>query len=243
MHPAGTFPDLALTSPNLAVTVSDLELEPFSFEGMDLFTFDAPRPKKEERQTLTARATKHKARIETRRAKSEAVLAEILPAPLDLGASYHVISGGDVDALSYLARILAEMPRADYVLFSTWCMALPDVEQLGAWVAGGKIGRLDAYVGEIFPNQYPDLYARLAEIVRPVGGRLAVFRNHAKVFSGRGAFDFAVSSSANINTNPRTENTVVSFGPDIFGFYKAFFDGIRSFNRDFDDWRPWEPAR
>lgn len=243
MQTAGTVQDHRLTSRDLAATSADLapELEPFSFEGMDLFSFEAPVKPKDQRQTLAARATKHKARVEVRRAKSEAVLAEILPAPLDLGASYHVISGGDVDAQSYLARILEES-RMDYVLFSTWCMALPDVEQFGAWVAAGKIGRLDAYVGEIFPNQYRDLYARLAEIVRPAGGRVAVFRNHAKVFAGRGAFDFAVSSSANINTNPRTENTVVSFGPEIFGFYKSFFDGIRSFNRDFDDWRRWEPA-
>lgn len=42
-----------------------------------------------------------------------------------------------------------------------------------------------------------------------------------------------------MNTNPRTESTVLSFGAAIFAFYKVFYDGIKSFSRDFDDVAPW----
>lgn len=206
----------------------------FTFDG-DLFV----APEKRKRQILESRAVKTRNRHETRRAKSEAVLAEIMPAPLDLGVTYHVISGGDVDSLSFLSRVLAEAPM-DYVLLSTWCMALPDVEQIDKWLESGRIGRMDGYGGEIFPNQYPVVHSRFCDVLRAHGGRMAIFRNHAKVYAGTGAFDFAIESSANVNTNPRTENTVVSFVRDIFEFYKGFYDGIKSFNRDFDDWRPWE---
>lgn len=238
MHTARIFQDHALTSHDL----EPIELEAFTFEAFDLFgAVDAPTPEEHRKQVLQSRATKHKSRIEARRAKSEAHLAEIMPAPLDLEASYHVISGGDVDSLSFLARVLAEAP-IDFVILSTWCMALPDVEQLERWLQAGRIGRLDAYGGEIFPNQYPAVHARLGSVVRAYGGRLAIFRNHAKVYAGTGpAFSFAIESSANVNTNPRTENTVVSFGRPLFDFFKTFYDGITSFNRDFDDWRPWEP--
>lgn len=40
-----------------------------------------------------------------RRVKSESTLSEILPTRLEMGHSYHVISHGDVDALSYLIHI------------------------------------------------------------------------------------------------------------------------------------------
>lgn len=56
-------------------------------------------------------------------------------------------------------------------------------------------------------------------------------------------FAFAIESSANINTNPRTENTTITTGNDIFEFYKDFFDGIKSFRRDYDNWQKWQPAK
>ena len=108
-----------------------------------------------------------------------------------------------------------------------------------ARLAEGKIQRLDAYVGEIFPNQYADEYAALCEIVRPAGGRVCTFKNHSKVFACC-ADDYAlvIESSANINTNPRCENTVLTADRDLFEFQKEFFDGIKSFNRNFDQWAP-----
>lgn len=41
----------------------------------------------------------------------------------------------------------------------------------------------------------------------------------------------AMESSANVNTNPRIEQTAVHASRDLFEFYKEFFDGIRSIDR------------
>ena len=61
-------------------------------------------------------------------------------------------------------------------------------------------------------------------------GRFALFRNHSKVYAGTGPlFSFGIQSSANINTNPRTENTCVTIDRGLFEFYKAYYDGIKSF--------------
>ena len=69
---------------------------------------------------------------------------------------------------------------------------------------------------------------------------MAVFRNHAKIYAGTGPlFAFAIESSANINTNPRAEQTCTTIGQDVFDFYKTYYDGITSYNRDFDTWKPW----
>lgn len=186
----------------------------------------------------TARAFRSKNRHQMRRAKAEAVLADILPADIADGDCWHVMSSGDVDSLSYAAHLLARH-RMDYVAFSTWCMALADVAALDEWLLTDRIGRLDGYVGEIFPGSYPNEHAALAETVRRCAGRVCVFRNHSKVFLMRsGDRAWVIESSANINTNPRTENTCITADIGLFQHHKRYFDAVRSFNRDFDDWEP-----
>jgi hypothetical protein len=190
-----------------------------------------------ETEKASARAHRTKTRKNIRRAKSEALLAEILPPVIAEGDSWHVLSSGDVDALSFFAHLVKATPM-DYVLFSTWCMAMSDVTAFSDWLKSGQIKRLDAYVGEIFPNQYIAEHLALCEIVKPAG-RCAVFRNHSKIFACRsGDQAWVIESSANINTNPRTENTVITADMGLFLHHKAYFDGVRSFNRDFDNWTP-----
>lgn len=209
---------------------------------VDLFGFDLDGMEDIEREledaAARARAVKTRAIIQARRASSEAVLARILPEEIAEGDAWHVLSSGDVDSLSFLAHVLS-FTALDYVAFSTWCMAVDDVEKLGLWLRNGRIGRLDAYVGEIFPGTYIKEHALLRETVRPGGGRVAIFRNHSKVFLCRaGARAWVIESSANINTNPRTENTVITSDLGLFEHHKAYFDSIKSFARDFDEWAP-----
>jgi hypothetical protein len=190
-----------------------------------------------ERQKATAYATRSKR--QNRRAKSEETLNEILPPVIKDGEAWHILSSGDIDSLSYLAHLLSSIPM-DHVILSTWCMAMEDVNQLAAWLDEGRIGRLDAYVGEIFPSQYTDEHEQLVALLQQHGkGRVAVFRNHSKVYLCRsGDQAWVIESSANINTNPRTENTVITADIGLYLHHKAYFDGIKSFNRDFDQWTP-----
>ena len=164
-----------------------------------------------------------------RRAFSETQLLDILPADMSDGESYHCITGGDVDSLSYL-KIILRQQDLEYCLVSTWCMASEDIHQFEDWLELGKIKKVDFYVGEIFPGTYRKEYELLKPIVERHGGRVAVFRNHSKIFAGYGnKFYFGIEGSANINTNPRTENGCITIGKDIFDFYYAYFSGIKSF--------------
>lgn len=187
-------------------------------------------------------AQRTRSRRQARRVHSEATLAAILPPVIEPGDAWHVLSSGDIDSLSYLSHLLAATAM-DYVLLSTWCMALDDVQRLAAWLAEGRIGRLDAYVGEIFPSQYPDAHEALVDTLRRHGaGRVCVFRNHSKIYACRsGDRAWVIESSANINTNPRTENTVITADMALFDHHKAYFDGVKSFSRDFDAWTPEKP--
>jgi len=166
-----------------------------------------------------------------RRAFSETQLLDICDLPFKDGDSYHFITGGDVDGLSYL-KIILRQQDLDYCLFSTWCMAAEDVYQMQDWLESGKIKKMDAYVGEIFPGSYQLEYALLRPIIEAHGGRVAVFRNHAKIFAGYGdKFYFGAETSANINTNPRTENGCITIDRGLFEFYKEYFDGIIGFDK------------
>jgi len=219
--------------------------------GDDIFRFSSGEDPKEKRREGGGKCTKYLDKVQAaclgrktenlyRRAFSESKLLDILDRDLKEGFSYHVISGGDIDSLSFLKHIIRQQDL-NYVLFSTWCMADDDVLQFKEWIEKGKIRRLDAYCGEIFPNSYTKQHKSLKEVVDICGGRVAIFRNHAKIYAGTGPkFSFAIESSANINTNPRTENTCITISKEAYGFYKDFFDKIKSFNKDYDDWKPWE---
>lgn len=164
-----------------------------------------------------------------RRAYSETQLLDVTPREFKEGYSYNFLTGGDVDALSYLKVILRQQ-NLKYCLFSTWCMACDDILQFKEWLEVGKIKKLDAYVGEIFPKSYSQEWDALKKVIPAYGGRIGVFMNHSKIFAGVGnKFAFGIQTSANINTNPRTENANITIGKEIFEFYKDYFDKIESF--------------
>ena len=184
----------------------------------------------------TTACTELSRQYEYRRAFSEVRLLEAMEyVKLTDGVTYNFITGGDVDSLSYL-KVVLNQHDLDYALCSTWCMAAEDILQLTQWYDEGKIKKLDLYVGEIFPNSYKiewqmvkDFYAK-----HPDAGRVAVFRNHSKVYAGCNEsenFYFGIQTSANINTNPRTENGCIIIDKGIYDFYRAYFDGIISFEK------------
>lgn len=178
--------------------------------------------------------------FDVRRFNSEAALLENAPWHFQRGTTYHVISGGDCDALTFLRHVVRQQ-RLEFCLVSSWCYGVEDVSEMGEWLDRGAVGRFDFYSGEIAKASYAMCSAELGEIARKGGGRLGVFRNHSKVMAFYGEkYDGAILSSANVNTNPRTENTVIACQTEVADFYKAFFDDIHPFNyKDFPNFTPW----
>ena len=206
-----------------------VEFENIDYWKQEEVQEEKPKPNKRGRRSeCLIRETKNI----YRRAFSETQLLDILSDKFKKGYSYHCITGGDVDSLSYLKCILRQQ-NLKHCLFSTWCMASDDVLQFEEWLKNGKIEKLDAYVGEIFPKSYPFEWKKLNEIFKEFNcGRVAVFRNHSKIYAGTGdKFSFGIETSANINTNPRTENGCITIDEEIYKFYKNYFDGIKSFEK------------
>lgn len=203
----------------------------------------ADRPEKGQEQQLHVRATRTKGKAFARRVGSELALEQELDWHWEKGTAYHCITWGDVDSLTFL-RAGVKQQRLEHVTVATWVMAYTDVLELELWLQKGYVGHLDVYLGEFFRSSYPVIYDKLQQVVRDHGGRVAVFRNHSKVIVGFGEnFDFVVESSANMNTNPRTENFCVTVDSELATFYKDYYDGINAFNRDFPEWEPYKLKR
>lgn len=221
----------------------------FDFGDFD-FGFSKPEQKEEKNEinaedVINCKKAKRRAKectefsqhYEYRRALSEVRMLEAMKyVKLQNGHTYNFITAGDVDSLSYL-KVVINQHDLDYVLCSTWCMAAEDILQLTQWYDEGKIKRIDMYLGEIFPGSYriewkmvKDFYAK-----HPEAGRAAVFRNHSKIYAGCNVEDnfyFGIQTSANINTNPRTEQGAITIDKGLYDFYKEYFDGIVSFEKD-----------
>ena len=175
-----------------------------------------------------------------RRVHSELALEKELPWHFEQGVSYHCISFGDVDSLTYM-RVIVKQQRIKYALLSTWCMASEDIAEIRSWIERGYIGRVDFYVGEIFKASYYRQYEELQDLCKTLGGRVAICRNHSKVMVLIGEkWDAVIETSANVNTNPRIENAVITTDSQLAHWYKDFFDGIKSFERNFDNVTAWQ---
>ena len=167
-----------------------------------------------------------------KRAHSELqLLNSIDDEKLKEGHSYSFISSGDVDALSYLMLAMRTYKELDYLLVSTWCISNEDILYLFELIEEKKVKVLDMYVGEIFPGSYRVEYKLIKELYEKYKcGQVKVFKNHSKIMAGiTGDKGFSIQSSANINTNPRTEQACIITCLESANFYKDYFDGIISF--------------
>ena len=212
-------------------TMDFAEVAPTMFEdGVELDTEVSLR--------VLANMTGHK----MRRIQSEIAMEQELPWHWEPNISYHCISSGDVDGLSYF-RAAVKQQKIRYALLATWSMAAEDIRELRHWIKRGYIGRLDVYVGEMFLSSGRALERReLINLCRDSGGRLVIFRTHSKIMVIFGEkFDCVIEGSANINTNPRTEQMVITVNSELAKFYKDYFDEIKSFERNFDEVKPWQP--
>ena len=176
----------------------------------------------------------------SRKATSERALENELPWHFENGDCFHIFSFGDVDALTYFKMVIRQQ-HIKYLALSTWCMAGEDIRDLKQWHEQGLLDRVDFFFGEIFQGSYAEIYADALKFTRECGGRVVIFRNHSKIMAIHGdRFDCVIESSANVNTNPRSENTVLTVDPELTREYIELLNGIKSFNKDSADVKPYE---
>jgi len=125
------------------------------FDNFDAIKRNISNKNKVETKSGTS-AIKRKNRHLTRRAKSEEVLRSILPDSVDVGDSYHVMSSGDVDSMSFMTFYMINY-KFDEVLISTWVIADSDIDNLI-----DMMRRQDQEIKVIFGGNIPrDLSCRI----------------------------------------------------------------------------------
>lgn len=174
---------------------------------------------------------------------SDKNIEDLLPWHFEDGVAYHCLSYGGIDAYSYLKFILKQQ-RLKYCLISSWIISPYDADEIKERVKAGDIQKIDFYVGDIFKGGYRGAYNKTLEAAEMCNGRVAIFHNHCRIIVGFGEkFDFAIESSTNLNVNLRLEQTTIYVNRELAQWYKAYFDEIHAFNRDFDNWEPWEDGK
>ncbi|MBR4577373.1 MAG: hypothetical protein IKO25_09225 [Clostridia bacterium] len=223
---------------------------PSIYELMGLNPEDAPQSKSKSKEPDPEDPTYEIVKVKktmtihrARRINSECALEQSLPWHFEAGVTYHCISCGDVDSLTYF-RVILKQQKVRYAIISTWCMALEDIKEIGSWLDSGYIDRIDFFCGEIFRGTYTKEYNELKALCRKHGCKMSIFRNHSKVMVIYGErFNAVIESSANVNTNPRTEQTAITLNDELCNFYLDFFNGIKSFEREFDNVKAWNPTK
>lgn len=178
------------------------------------------------------RALLRKHTIDARCASSDAAMATCLHSTIPDGHSLHVLSTGDVDALSYIKGLLALHQYADELHISTWRINTTDLQHLDDLLNQGRIGDFHLLIDPRFERIAPDQYSRALELIgRYPGSTMRLAPNHSKVtlFCNREQDVWiAIESSANVNTNKRMEQTSLHRSRQLWTFYADMFASFKN---------------
>lgn len=178
-----------------------------------------------------AQAVRRRASVKTRRVHNAEKLAELLPTTIAPGDSWHVLSSGDIDVLSYTRHLLAGAGYFDELFTTTWRINLEDIQQVTEWMDAGLIAEWHLLIDQRFQRLAPDAYQAAKAATDTYGGSVSMALNHSKVTLASNASTntwLVLESSANVNTNNRLEQTAIHNSPELHAFYSAAFHRIRS---------------
>jgi hypothetical protein len=178
----------------------------------------------------TAQAHRRQHQVRTRRLANESALADMLPAVIPAGESWHILSTGDVDVLSVTRHLLAGAGFFDSLLMTTWRINRDDLEQIEQWLDTGAIEVFHLIIDQRFSRLAPDEYQLAKRLAEDYGGSVSMCLNHSKVTLASNAatgYWLALESSANVNTNHRLEQTAIHHSRELHDFYAEAFHGIR----------------
>ena len=176
-----------------------------------------------------ASAMRRTHQVQTRRIHNEASLSGLLPARIEAGTSWHVLSSGDIDVLSITRHLLHGAGSFDSLRMTTWRINRDDLEQIEKWLDAGIVETFHLLIDQRFQRLAPDEYALAKHITTTYGGSVNMTLNHSKVTLASNAatnYWLAIESSANVNTNRRLEQTAIHHSRELHDFYQEAFNAI-----------------
>ena len=164
-------------------------------------------------------------------ATRQEALAAILPDPPAPGESIHLICNGAWDFATWIPHIIRWHGRVDSLYVSTWIVARPHILDIFAEHDAGRIraGQIAFLTGLYFKQRATHNYALLLAGLRDRGARFKAFPNHSKVLllaNARAGAWYSIETSANLNSNSRLEQYVLTNDRALWRFHREWFDWV-----------------
>lgn len=103
---------------------------------------------------------------------------------------------------------------------STWTMNMRGAESMVSLVRDGAVQKLVVCTDPYFNAREPKIAAYLMSALQHEPHAYVAFRNHAKVICAKAGDKVAtVTGSANLSSQPRVEQFVVSTSPEVYDFF------------------------
>lgn len=159
----------------------------------------------------------------------ETHLRDMLAAAPAVGESIHIISAGKFDFWTWVPVMLQWIGKTDALYCSTWTLSRANALDLFAAHDAGLIakGQVHFLTGVYFKRRETAVYSMLLQGLTERGGRYKAFENHAKVLllcnAASGTY-ITVEGSANLNSNPRLEQYVITNERGLHDFHRAWME-------------------
>jgi len=188
---------------------------------------DAPPPADtlETEYMPAARALTISPRRRFERIQQRQALGEVVTGPPAAGESVHVVSEAKFDFWTWVPAMLDWFGNTPDLYCSTWTLSRPNAVELFELCDTARIGRVHFLTGLYFKRRETAVYTFLLKGIRARGGRYRAFRNHAKVLLlANGDAWLTVEGSANLTSNPRLEQYVVTNDRSLYEFHRAWME-------------------
>lgn len=174
------------------------------------------------------RAVRLDARRRFARVRQREALRDVLPTPPAPGEQYHIISAAKWDFWTWVPEMITWLGgRTDWLYCSTWTANRAGIIEMFELCDAGAIGSIGFLTGVYFKRRESAVYATLLGGLRRRGFRYRAFPNHAKILllsnEARGDW-LTVEGSANLTSNPRTEQYCITNDQALWAFYRDWFE-------------------
>jgi len=175
----------------------------------------------------SARAHRRAAKRQYQRVAQQESLADVCPEPPAVGESVHIVSDSKWDFWTWVP-VMFRWLRAPAVLYcSTWTLNRQNAVELFELIDDGALDHAAFLTGTYFKRRETAVYAFLLDGLRRRHGRYRAFANHAKVLLlSDGKTCLTVEGSANLTSNPRLEQSVLTNCPELHAFHRAWMEDI-----------------
>jgi len=148
----------------------------------------------------------------------------IFPAP---GESVHTVSNGKFDYWTYAPLIVERMEKPIDFWCSTWSMNRGIALDIVRLFDKGAFRSINILTGMYFKRREPAVYSVLLDGLKERKQNYRAAKNHAKVILfDDGDTAIVCAGSANLTSNPRIEQTVVTSDRELFEFHRGWMKDV-----------------